>query len=1187
MTARRTAVILGMLLIALGAHAQQWWHEPELVEADHVYTLDFETPHLRWARPLPGGPVHALFFVRAKGSGAREVAEIAQRLDLDFDVVYYDSGGAQVEDGPTGMARALRLIRAGADVFILGSTAFDGLSREAQYYLLKQVVGGAGLVCVGRPATIAFTPERLMPDLPAEVTARFPLASLEKGRELAAALKLTDPTDAELAARLVKRYRLGEGRALYLAYPGGDEALTPRQPFSYRTLAEYEYWAGFVAGAIRWAAGRDAAVQLTDRPDRPVALHRDDLPTTLAVTVSSSLPRAARLSFDCTLRRPDGGRISLGQPTAEVAPGQTGQITVEIPRLPAGPSVLEVIVSGPRGVETAGAQTLEVTSTRGVESIALDQSFAEVGEAVSGQVAMRGQNFGDDEMLVLRLRDAEDRVIAQERRDAVAGTVPFSFTVPSHATILMRAEAALVDADGEADRVSAEFRVPGRARDQFNFVMWDSPRGVVGYWGLRSLRDNGVTAILTGNPAPLPEIAANDLSYVPYTTRILETVGPDLVMEPECWNNEPEISELIRGIADRYRPAREHGVYAYSLGDENHTRGACAHPECLEAYRAWLADQYETIDALNASWDANFADFAQIGFTDPQDINENAALNAGHVARWYDRQAFKRYNYAVYCGKYARIYREMDPQAITGFEGAGGFGDDYDEIIDRVGMWGPYPSIGDDIIRSLAPRSLITSNWMGYYREPAPEAQRFWRMIANGYHGVWWWRWDNIGQWHGFLAPDFHPWKGYSGVIVDEMRDIRDGVGTMMLRMEMPTDGIALLYSMPSAFADGVAPRRNGPLDGAHSAFLTATEDLGFQAHYLSDRTVTEGALNAGGERALILPMGRAIPDAVAAQIREFVNAGGLLIADLQPGERDGHCKPRAAGVLDEVFGVAQAPSGQTPSPLQPASIDIAPVIGGTARPLALETRIDPTLRLAGGEALAEHEGVPLVVVNRFGAGTAVLLNFAVSDYGALRAAGEELPLRDLLGAIYAAAGIAPPFRQSAAGGPLRCTETVRWQTDGLTILGLFRTAGEDGPATTVLPAARHVYDLRHDRYLGETDRIAGELRLGYANLYALTDEPIGAPVVELRGEATPGAVLEGVARVQGRGQGLLPLRVRVFRPDGVEETWPRRALVAEEGVARFELPIAFNAMPGAWRVTVREVLSAQEAETTVTVPAM
>ncbi|NLO06638.1 MAG: hypothetical protein GX131_12500 [candidate division WS1 bacterium] len=1180
--------LMTIIALSLPASAQQWWETPELVEDDHVYSMDFVTPHVKWANPLPDGPIRVLFFVRAKGEGAREVAEMAQRLEIEPRVVYYESTGDLISGGEAGMQRALKVIREGADAFVFANVRFEALSREAQYYVLEQVIrDGKGLLAAGLIPSEVLTAERRSTEaLPPDLLSSMPLASLSAGRTMAASLKLTEPTDTELAGALLKGYRLGAGRALALKMPVRTVALTPRLDFSFEALTEYEYWAAFAANAIRWVAGRDAQVHSTNRPDGLIALHRDDLPQRFSVEARSDLPGTTPLTIRTGLMRSDGERIAVDETTLDCAQGQTVAALPEFPRLPAGDHVMEVVVSSPRGVEVSGAQIISVTATRGIESVSLDQTFAEVGETVTGTVAMRGQNFGPDERLMLRLRDAEGRVVAQQETAAQGGEVPLSFVIPEDRTILMRAEAALVDADGEIDRADAPFRVPRRNRGQFNFVMWDQPTGVVGYRGLLAMREAGVTTFLGGS-APAPEMAAADMARVPYTTRILEQVGEDDIMTPVCWNAEPDVTQHIQEIADKYYPTREHGVYVYSLGDENHTRGACTHPQCMAAYREWLAGQYNDIAALNASWGTDFASFDAIELYEAGDYNENAALNAGQFSRWYDRQAFKRYNYAQYCGRYAEAYKAMDPQAITGFEGAGSFGDDYDEIIQRVGFWAPYPNIGDDIIRSLAPRELITANWMGYSREAAPMVQRMWRMVSNGTHGVWWWRWDNIGRFHGFLAPDFHPWGDTSQVVVDEMADIQDGVGTMMLEMEMPHDGIGLLYSMPSAFADGVAPHRTGPLAAAHNAFLEATQDLGFQGHYLSDRTVAAGDLNDGDERVLLLPMGRAIPDEVAAEIREFVQSGGLLIADLRPGIRDGHCKALEAGTLDDVFGIAQRPTAEDYPAMVDASINIRTSVDGREIALALDTKIDPALTVTAAEALADHDGVPLLTVNRFGEGHAVLLNFSIGDYNELRAAAEEMPIRDLLGAIYAMAQVEPPYEQQAGRGSLRWTETVRWEADGLTLLMHFRTAGEDGPAATLLPEARHVYDLRNDRYLGETREVGGGLRVSFANLYAITEQPSGELLLEARtAEVAPGEEVRLTARTRGGGPEVLPIKLRVFRPDGTEEKWPPREVVARDGVADVSIPMAFNAMPGTWRIHAREVLSGQTAEAEVTVAA-
>src|SRR5205823_11178786 len=52
------------------------------------YTLEIETPHVKWANPLPGGPIH-LLAVPTVGEG-RTLVELAQRLSVDLTTVSID-----------------------------------------------------------------------------------------------------------------------------------------------------------------------------------------------------------------------------------------------------------------------------------------------------------------------------------------------------------------------------------------------------------------------------------------------------------------------------------------------------------------------------------------------------------------------------------------------------------------------------------------------------------------------------------------------------------------------------------------------------------------------------------------------------------------------------------------------------------------------------------------------------------------------------------------------------------------------------------------------------------------------------------------------------------------------------------------------------------------------------------------
>lgn len=1172
------------LLAVNAAWSADWWHEPELVKADHVYTMDYVTPHVQWAKPLPGGPVRALFFVRAKGTGAREVAELCQRADIQPKIVYYDRSGEKVDDGKPGQDRALRLIREHPDVFVFGNCSFDGLTYKAQYYLLEQVLNdGAGLVCFDRVPGIAFTRQRQMGTPPPFLTRGIPLSALERGRGFAREQNLHQPTDSMIARRLMTQYRLGTGRALGVVYPGRAAGVTPDLDFSFEALGEYEYWAALAAKAVTWAAGYDPTIKLVRWAGEITEVPRDALPDSVDVHFRNLRHESAQVTILFSLCDQEGRRIKLNSETCRLAPGETGAVAAQIPRRPAGQYYLEARMKGSDGAQNFGIQSLQITSAETVENVELTEDFVEVGGQIHGSAT-----FGFDALpggckAEVRLRDAESRIWAVQPLSVADGKADFAVEVPEFTTILTRAEVAVVDDHGDVCTSYATFRVPDRRRGQFHFVMWDFPRGVLGYRGLLSLRENGVTAILSGNDDPPAEIAAADLAYIPYTTRILEEYDENMVMKPACWNDDEKINEHVQEIADRHVGARKHGVYVYSLGDENDTHGACAHPECLKAYRAWLKSQYGTIEALNTSWASEYESFDDIELYKEGDINAQTALNDGHPARWYDRQAFKRYNYAHYCHRYAEAYAEMDPKAITGFEGAGGLGDDYHEIISQVGFWGPYPSIGDDIIRSLAPRSLITSNWMGYHREALPMVEKMWRMISNGYHGVWWWRWDNIGRFHGFLAPDFHPWDDTSQPVIDEMRDIRNGVGTFMLNAEMPHDGIALLYSMPSAYAGESPPRRRGQQANAHLGFLNATQDIGLQAHYVCDDTVIDGDLNDGDERVLLLPMCRAISDAVAEEIRQFVEEGGLVIADVRPGIRDGHIKPRSSGVLDDVFGISQDPAEL--GGLERGEIETSVDLDGTRVDLSLAADTDPDLKLAGANALADFDGTPLVAVHEYGQGHAVLLNFTLTDYEQLRENGAEMPIRELLRALYAKHGITPLFDQHQPGGPLRATETVRWESGDITLIGLFKTAGEDTAAITELPEPMHVYDLRRDAYLGEVKRIEGRLRRGHANLYALLPRRLGEMMVRLRQDtATPGDVVEGEVGFRSHLRGHVPLKLQVFRPDGSERKWPRTQILTDGRGGEFTLPIPHNAQKGSWTIQATDLFSNQTAVTGINV---
>ena len=61
------------------------------------------------------------------------------------------------------------------------------------------------------------------------------------------------------------------------------------------------------------------------------------------------------------------------------------------------------------------------------------------------------------------------------------------------------------------------------------------------------------------------------------------------------------------------------------------------------------------------------------------------ALEQKIEPRWYDRQAFKAYNFVKLCERFVKRFKELDPQAITGFEGTGDLVDGTDiDLLCRI-----------------------------------------------------------------------------------------------------------------------------------------------------------------------------------------------------------------------------------------------------------------------------------------------------------------------------------------------------------------------------------------------------------------------------------------------------------------------------------------------------------------------
>ena len=1179
------------ILLAVYVSASSAGTTADEVEEDHSLASKHVTPHKPWGRGYAGGPVRALFFVHAGHSSGewndigprlREVVELAQRFDLQAEAILFGGAGDAwgFHGQKLGEKRAERLLARPHELYVIAGFPMEKLPARLQYLIVEQVAKGAGLLCCGPGAREFMTPKRRIDPLPAMLSAALPTL------------------DGKNPGVWTTAYRMGRGRGVWLNY--GAPSLTPRHEFSWRGLAEYDYWMLLVGRAALWAASREGQVSLTMAGSQPLRVNRSGAAASPEVTLLSKASRTIGVQVVLELRRAcDGQKKSLGTTEIELAPGQPGRVSVPLPRLRAGDYFLDAVVRSQRGTEAFGAGSLVVESDFGVDRVDLGQTFVERGQRIAGKALVRGAPPAGSR-LRLQFRDSYGRILRQQEFPVVPGQADYTFEYRADwsATILMQAEAVMIAGGEEVEMKDASFTVPKRRHGQFNFVQWDASNDVLGYYAWRLLQQAGMNTSLIGSmggtrsqPAAL---RACDASVACYSTRILDEKDANGHMKPVCWNHEPAVTEYVEKIVANQKLLREQGVFVYSLGDEGVTLGCCIHPACMAAYRRYLAGQYGTVEKLNASWGSTYKSFAEVDLLDRKDNLEAAAAKTS-PARAFDRQAFARVNLVQFSGRFVAAYKRLDPQAITGFEGTGDFGDDYDAILGANTFYGPYPGIGDDLVRSAAPRQLIRSNWMGYSKTSDALCDAAWRMILKGVDSVWFWMWDGIGSFRGYLSPTLDFWPA-TAELTDEMRPVRQGLGDLLLQSKMIHSGIAVFYSVPSALGDRIHP--GSQFVGAretHQLWTQSTYELGLDFRYVTSTMLKHGVLDPREFKAILLPMAQAVSPEEAEAIRRFVQAGGTVIADVRPGIYDGHCKPATPGVLDDLFGIRRNAPGKAVR----APVSVKGSLAGYTLDVQIpETTVDSGVQSAGAQVLAHADQTPFVLINRVGAGRAILLNFQLPTPGSKEPDPASAAARRLLGWLYRIAGVKAALSVSGpTGDPLPLTETRVWENGGAMVVGVYRrmrcewfnpksatTAGEPVAAKIALGSARHVYDLRAGKYLGSVTQVDARLRWGRANFYLAIPYQIGTPQISLSSPTpAPGQAITASIALDVPAGALErhAVWVEITDPQGQRPLWGQQVLVLEHGSGRVQITVAYNDLPGPWRLRVTELFSGQSSEAT------
>jgi hypothetical protein len=356
---------------------------------------------------------------------------------------------------------------------------------------------------------------------------------------------------------------------------------------------------------------------------------------------------------------------------------------------------------------------------------------------------------------------------------------------------------------------------------------------------------------------------------------------------------EARLTEIARSQAS-YRPL------FHNLADESGIADLAAawdfdlSPTSLDGMRAWLKERHGSLAALNLAWGTDFPTWKSV----MPCLTRDAIRSEAAVPSWMEFKAWMDVAFARAVRTGTNAIHRGDPEALAALEGAqvpGWGGYDYGQLAHAVDAMEIY-DLGNaiEIARSLNPdlRVLVTS-----FGADEAELHRLWRVWLLGAQGTIIWDEDSR-----IVGADGE--AGPRGALFAPMwREQTGALGTQLLEAKSATGQVAILYSQASFRMTWLLDRRPGgdawverdaEAEGADNAWRAATRraaralaGLGAQPRWITPEVLSAGDLIRDGTRVLVLPHSVALSKEEVAAVRSFAEAGGLILADVPPGERD------------------------------------------------------------------------------------------------------------------------------------------------------------------------------------------------------------------------------------------------------------------------------------------------------------
>ncbi|MHB8899574.1 MAG: beta-galactosidase [Thermoguttaceae bacterium] len=1173
-----------------------------------------ETRHIDWASPLPGGPVKTCFTLRTFLL-LRDAIELAQRVDLDYDVIHTGYEGDEcISD--TARRATRRLGDGSYEVYVVASRLSGVLVKTIR----QRVEAGAGLVVLeGFGQGTKFLP-----------------ADQWKAVDDSHYLRTAVPWDLvpEKILSSVQMAQIGKGRAVRLVFPldtarvwGLLPSENSMEAYKSRRLEYWEWWQSLLARAIVWGARREgtAALVVTGEGERLAAGAHD-------------APQGSRLRV--TWR--SGREIRFDGPLVRLTPREipllgAGPVELAVPpELPAGSAIADLALLDAQGnVLDWRSCGLSTPQRCRVAELKTDRPSYPAGAEVKLSARLAAP-AAVEATLEARLIDAFGRVVAAGSRPCrlAAGETDEQLVLPVRSPLCVhhRAVVRLVCRQREEDSRWVDVLVPevGPRRAGADFLATTWAPGMthpvlLSEFSART-RQLGLNSEFGSNLYAMSEHGLPCAGYIGDSTgafRCDKYTGNGI--RPSCLSDPAVVDRFTAQARETAAQQQPYGMFAVGITDEafltsRHRRDeVCFCPYCRKRFQAWLESRYPSLDALNAQWGTAFNAWEEVRGATTDQVRGKA-----NYAPFVDFRTFMTDVWVEGCRTITQAYHEVSPRMPVGHTntfGADPFnGNDYWKLCTQVGFgWGQeyseaIKSQGQKAIfdlwrsfvetpqsraaRGAAPATgsdgvFFNYGWVGYDHRAAAAHYEPWWLALHGSRGVSYYATNSMDVSRGtswsLVYPSLQP-TAYSEAVAEGVRDLRAGCGKVFMEYRREEPRIAVLWSYPSMLVswcessgDEPEPSEQPGSDSFATHYLSA---LHFRQHlneqqldYIyraQEQVLGSDVLNNYG--VLFLPFTVAMSRPLVEKLQAYVEQGGILVGDLRCLRTDEHGTPLEDPTpLVQLFGVERGEGKMNYGRTKVAFAAAAEGIDLRGSEVELYGR--ESVSAQGAQALAAHaSGEPAVFVCRMGRGLSVYLNFCLPPYDPVT--------RQLVGQITHLAGVtAGVVVESTTGGqPPRCYERNSFSRGPIAVHTLIRDhrrCEDTNPVRLRFARPGHVYQVRGGKYEGRVDSLVTTLAPGETAVYAVLPYRVTGLEMQSAERAAAGSQVEMQLEVHGDDgpPGDHVLHVELCGPDGQVVPHYTQNVLAAGGKAAVRVPLALNDQAGSWTIRACDVLSGTTAE--------